>query len=239
MASGCSATLLPNLCALVGFEVKKKLIEGVGSVAALAQLSDAALRRVGLEEGKNFTSGHHLRAGYLAEAPVFVEFFGGDDVRAEDLQAARKGIAILARKCCLALKTDISGKFPDGAFGDGELEKVRQSFALLLAEGKVCANDTQALPVPQVFIRGEEVKKKRGGRKELRKQQTQRDIVNPLERAVSHVKMGVSEEEQLQSIMQRTDLQAEMLKSIAKPLEMRKRPREGHEEYDDLMQIRL
>ncbi|AAZ13243.1 Putative snoRNA binding domain containing protein, putative [Trypanosoma equiperdum] len=234
-----SPTSVPNLCMLVGDAVVNKLMRKVGSVAALARLSDAALRHIGMEEDGASANGHHLRAGYLAEAPVFVEFFGDECVRADDLQAARKGIAVFARKCCLALKTDISGSSPDGAFGGAELEKLRHSFELLLTEGKVSSTDTQALPVPHVFVRGEEVKKKRGGWKELRKLQAKQEAPNPLERAVSYVKMGVSEDQQLQSIIQRGDLQAQLLKSITKAVETKKRPRDGDEEYDDLMQIRL
>ncbi|KEG13530.1 hypothetical protein DQ04_00951060 [Trypanosoma grayi] len=233
------AAALPNLCALVGRDVADKLVANAGGLVALARLSDAALRHLGLDESVQFKRAKHLHAGHLAEAPIFTEFFGTDEVRADDLQAAQKALAVLARKCCIAAKADLASGAITGALGEAELEKLRRSFELLLAEGKVNAADTQALPVPHVFVRGEEAKKKRGGRKEFRKQKAQKDVPSALERAVSHVKMGVSEEEQLQSLMQRSDVRAELLKGAAKAPEQRKRPRGGDDEYDDLTQICL
>ncbi|KAG8345745.1 hypothetical protein TRVL_03428 [Trypanosoma vivax] len=238
--AGSVVNTLPNLCALVGCEVTRKLVERAGSVAALARLSDAGLRHAGSEAS---TSPHHadsLYACFLSGAPVFVDFFGTDAARADSLQAARKGLAVLARKCHLAIKADVSDHSGDCTFGEEELKKVKRSFETLLIEGKVNCTDTQALPVPDVFVRGEKTKKRRAGWKELRKQQAQKDAPNALERAVSYVKMGVSEEEQLQAIMQRSDLQAEVLKTIKKAPEQRKRPRGDDDgEYDDLLQIKL
>ncbi|RNF10138.1 uncharacterized protein Tco025E_06867 [Trypanosoma conorhini] len=231
---------LPNLSALVGREVAARLVEQAGGLASLARLSGVALRHLGLDAASQFQRSRHLHAGEIAAAPVFVEFFGADEVRADDMQAAKKAVAVLARKCSIAAKADLAGGPATGALGAAELEKVRRSFEVLLAEGKVNATDTQALPVPQVFVRGEEAKKKRGGRREFRKQQAQKDAPSALERAVSHVKMGVSEEEQLQSLMQRSDVRTQLLKGVTKAPEQRKRPREADtEEYDDLLQIRL
>ncbi|KAH9582325.1 Nop domain [Trypanosoma melophagium] len=238
--TGSAPVMLPNLSALVGRDVANKLVEAAGGVVALARLSDAALRHLGLCEEAQFQRARHLHAGYLAESPIFVEFFGADDVRADELRAAKKALAVLARKCCIAAKADLSGGAATDELGEREREKLRHTFELLLAEGKVNAIDTQALPVPHVFVRGEETKKKRGGRKEFRKQQAQKDAPSALERAVSHLKMGVSEEEQIQTLMLRSDVRAELLNGVAKPREQRKRQRdEKDDEYDDLMQIRL
>nr|CCC49815.1 conserved hypothetical protein, fragment [Trypanosoma vivax Y486] len=183
--AGSVVNTLPNLCALVGCEVTRKLVERAGSVAALARLSDAGLRHAGSEAS---TSPHHadsLYACFLSGAPVFVDFFGTDAARADSLQAARKGLAVLARKCHLAIKADVSDHSGDCTFGEEELKKVKRSFETLLIEGKV-------------------------------------------------------KEEQLQAIMQRSDLQAEVLKTIKKAPEQRKRPRGDDDgEYDDLLQIKL
>ncbi|EKF30875.1 hypothetical protein MOQ_005299 [Trypanosoma cruzi marinkellei] len=235
-----SVAASPNLFALVGRDVAKQLLEKASGLVGLARLSDAAIRHLGLDDATQFQRARHLHAGCIVETPIFVEFFGSDEVRADDLQAAKKAIAVLARKCSIVAKADLAGGSASGALGEAELEKVRHSFELLLAEGKVNATDTQALPVPHVFVRGEEAKRKRGGRREFRKQRAQKDAPSALERAVSHVKMGVSEEEQLQTLMQRSDVRAQMLKGLTKAPEQRKRPRDANDdEYDDLLQIRL
>lgn len=256
-SSSLSAARPPNLVALLGSDLTAKLIAKAGNLVQLTRLSDAALRHVGsgeLQAAALATSAspavaaiasraRHLHAGYLVEATVFTDCFGTDDVvYTESTKSAAKALALLGRKAALVAKTDLAGGFPDGAFGEAERAKLVEAFARLRDEGKVSEVDTQALPVPEVRKRGEVVAKKRGGLKEHRKREAQSEPVGVVERALSRVKMGVSEEEQREALLQRTDIRVELMKEQEKQREKEDRKRRREEpadEYDDLLHITL
>lgn len=243
-----ASLVAPNLCELIGLEVCERLLGHAGSLDNLANLSDTALRLCGLdarsgEEGAHTTRGKSLQAGYLLEAPVFVRYFGNDEIRAHDLKAARKSLALLARRCVLAARVDLAGGTSDGSFGRKELDSVRGAFERLCAEGKVSAVDEQALPVPEVRQRGEPVKKRRGGFAEYKKwQRRQSEPVSVVEKALTRVRMGVSEEEQRDLLLQRSDIRVGLMEERERELQRagRKKARnEVHDEYDDLLDITL
>lgn len=236
----------PNLDALLGPELAAEVVAKAGGLLALCKLSDAALRLLGTEDFGTIASSaraRQLHAGLLLKTPLFCDAFGGaDEVDTTDLKAAQKAAAQLGRKCALVAKADLSGAAPDGALGDGEREKLKAAFARLLAEGKVTADDTQALAVPFVYVRGEAARQRRGGVKERKKREAQQEPVSVVARATQRVRMGVSEEEQVRQLLQREDIRSEFAKEREQQLlrESRKRGREvAHDEYDDLQNIML
>ncbi|KPI86822.1 hypothetical protein ABL78_4099 [Leptomonas seymouri] len=236
----------PNLEALLGTSLTSELLARAGGLLQLSHLSDAALRLMGSEDFQSIASSSRakqLHAGLLLKAPVFTEIFGdAEEADAANIKAAQKGVAQLGRKCVLVAKADLSGASPDGALGESEREKLRAAFTRLCAEGKVAAEDTQALSVPFVFVRGDVAKQKRGGQKERKKRQAQGEQPGVMERATQRVKMGVSEEEQVRQLLQSGVIRSEFAKQREKELqkESRKRGREEpHDEYDDLINIAL
>ncbi|KAK7194992.1 putative snoRNA binding domain containing protein [Novymonas esmeraldas] len=236
----------PNLDALVGPTLAAELVSRAGGLLALSKLSDTALRMLGTEEfhtGAASARARRLHAGLLVTAPLFADTFGSaDEADAADLKAAQKAAAQLGRKCALVAKADLAGAAPDGALGDSERVKLLAAFARLLAEGKVAAEDTQALAVPFVYVRGEVTKHKRGGVQERRKREAQQEPTGVVERATQRVRLGVSEEVQLAQLLQREDIRSEFAKEREQQLlkESRKRARAAaHDEYDDLQNISL
>ncbi|CAJ1987760.1 snoRNA binding domain containing protein [Leishmania donovani] len=236
----------PNLDALLGVPLAAELVARAGGLLALCKLSDAALRMLGTEEFQSIASSSRakqLHAGLLLKAPLFTDAFGDEEaVDTTDLKAAQKGAAQLGRKCALVAKADLAGAFSDGSLGEAEKEKLNAAFTRLLAEGKVTAEDTQALAVPFVYVRGDAAKHRRGGVKERKKRESQQESVSVVARATQRVRMGVSEEEQVQQLLQREDIRSEFAKERAQQLlkESRKRAREAvHDEYDDLQNISL
>lgn len=213
---------------------------------ALCKLSDAALRMLGTEEFQSIASSsraRQLHAGLLLKAPLFTNAFGDEEeVDTTDRKAAQKGAAQLGRKCALVAKADLAGAFSDGSLGEAEKEKLNAAFTRLLAEGKVTAEDTQALAAPFVYVHGDAAKHRRGGVKERKKRESQQESISVVARATQRVRMGVSEEEQVQQLLQREDIRSEFAKERAQQLlkESRKRARESvHDEYDDLQNISL
>lgn len=237
----------PNLEALVGAAVAGELVTKAGGLLALSKMSDAGVRLLGSEDFKSVASSsraRQLHAGLLLRAPLFTEVFGDEEAEADatTLKAARKGAAQLGRKCALVAKADLSAAAPDGSLGEAEKEKLRAAFVRLCAEGKVTAEDTQALSVPFVFVRGEVNRQKRGGLKERKKREAQTEQAGVVEKATQRVKMGVSEEEQVRQLLQSEDLRSRFAKEREAQLqkESRKRGREeAHDEYDDLMSLAL
>jgi RNA processing factor Prp31 len=236
----------PNLEALLGADLTAELLARAGGLLRLSRLSDAALRLMGSEDFQSIASSaraKQLHAGLLIKAPVFMETFGdAEETDTANRKAAQKGMAQLGRKCALVAKADLAGASPDGALGQVEAAKLRAAFTRLCAEGKVTAEDTQALAVPYVYVRGEAVRQKRGGQKERRKREAQNETAGVVERATQRVKMGVSEEEQVRQLLQSEAIRAEFAKEREKELqkEARKRSREEtHDEYDDLINIAL
>ncbi|KAG5508867.1 hypothetical protein JKF63_05370 [Porcisia hertigi] len=236
----------PNLDVLLGAPLAAELVLRAGGLVALCKLSDTALRMLGTDDFQCIAGrsrAKQLHAGLLLKAPLFSEVFGDEEeADTTDLKAAQKGVAQLGRKCALVAKADLSGACPDGSLGEMEREKLKAAFARLLAEGKVTAEDTQALPVPFVFVRGETGRHKRGGVKERKKREAQQEPVSVVSKATQRVRMGVSEEEQVRQLLQREDIRSEFAKERAQQLlkESRKRGREAaHDEYDDLQSISL
>ncbi|KPA78086.1 hypothetical protein ABB37_06814 [Leptomonas pyrrhocoris] len=236
----------PNLEALLGSSLTAELLARAGGLLRLSKLSDAALRLMGSEDFQSVASSSRakkLHAGLLMKAPVFTDAFGDEEAAdTTELKAAQKGMAQLGRKCALVAKADVAGASPDGALGESEREKLRTAFGRLCAEGKVAAEDTQALAVPFVYVRGDVVKHKRGGQKERKRREAQNEQPGVVEQATRRVKMGVSEEEQVRQLLQSEVIRTEFAKQREKELqrEMRKRGREEtHDEYDDLINIAL
>ncbi|KAG5482616.1 hypothetical protein CUR178_05759 [Leishmania enriettii] len=236
----------PNLDALLGAPLAAELVSRAGGLWALCKLSDAALRMLGTEEFQSIASSSRakqLHAGLLLKASLFADAFGDEEeVDTTDLKAAQKGAAQLGRKCVLIAKADLAGAYPDGSLGEAEKEKLKAAFARLLAEGKVTAEDTQALAVPFVYVRGEAAKHKRGGVKERKKREAQQEPLSVVARATQRVRMGISEEEQVRQLLQREDIRSEFAKERDQQLlkESRKRGREAtRDEYDDLQNISL
>ncbi|CCW64626.1 unnamed protein product [Phytomonas sp. EM1] len=228
----------PNLEKLVGTSICEKLLAKSGGLVGIAKLSDSALRHLGLEEFHNAEDAARARqllGGFMVDAPIFVKHFSDTEVTADCLKGARKALALLSRKCVLAVKTDLSGGSPDGAMGAAELEKLEAAFERLLKEGKVGAVDTQALPVPEIHKRGEPPKRKRGGVREHKKRESQKDVSGVIERAFSRIKMGISEEVQREERLQNAELRTTFMKEQEKQLEKesRKRPRANHSDSDD------
>ncbi|CCW71741.1 unnamed protein product [Phytomonas sp. Hart1] len=238
----------PNLEKLVGTSICEKLLRKCGGLMGIVRLNDNSLRHLGLKEFDNeedAARARQLMCGFLVDAPIFVKHFGDTEVRADCLKAARKALTLLSRKCVLTVKTDLSGGSPDGTMGAAELEKLEAAFERLLKEGKVSAVDTQALPVPEVHKRGEPPKQRRGGVKEYKKRESQKDASGVLERAFSRIKMGVSEELQREERLQSAELRAAFLKEQEKQLERESRKRQrtnqnnSDDEYGDLFGITL
>lgn len=236
----------PNLEALVGATVAAELLAKAGGLLSLSKLSDAALRFLGSEDFTSVASSSRakqLHAGLLIKAPIFTDVFGAEEeADTANIKAAQKGAAQLGRKCAMVVKADLSGAAADGSLGEAEKGKLQAAFARLCAEGKVTAEDTQALSVPFVYVRGEVKKQKRGGLKEKKKREALQEPVGVVERAAQRVKMGVSEEEQVRQLLQSEDLRSRFAKEREAQLqkETRKRGREEtHDEYDDLINIAL
>lgn len=233
----------PNLEELLGTALAQRLLHAAGGLVALSRLSDGALRHLGAESVGLTGRARLLHSGFLADAPVFVQCFGEDDVTATDLAAARKGLAQLGKKCVLAVKTDVSGGAPDGSFGGMEREKLKEAFQRLLAEGKVSVVDTQALPVPEVHKRGEAPKRRRGGIKEFKKNEARQEVPSVVEKTFARVRLGVSEDQQREEHLQSNELRVAFMKEQEKMIEQatRKRGREeaADDEYDDLLNLAL
>lgn len=235
---------LPNLEQLVGTDLAHRLCAKAGGLPSLAKLNDNALRHLGYEDIIMTGPSHakQLHCGYLMEAPVFVESFGDGEIAADVLRGAQKALTLLGRKCALAAKTDLLGGSADGQMGASELERLKTAFARLKAEGKVSAVDTQALPVPEVQKRGEAPERRRGGIKDFKRRERQLEVPGVLQKALSRVKMGISEEEQRAAHMESTDLRLAYLREQEKEMqrEALKRPRqEVTDDYDDLLNIML
>ena len=236
----------PNLEALVGASLTSELLTRAGGLLPLSKLSDAALRLMGSEDFQSVASSSRakqLHAGLLLKAPVFVDVFGDEEeADTTNVKAAQKGMAQLGRKCALVAKADLSGAAPDGSLGEAERAKLHAAFTRLCAEGKVTAEDTQALAVPFVYVRGAVARQQRSGRKERKKREAQSEQAGVMERATQRVKMGVSEEEQVRQLLQSETIRTEFARERERELqkESRKRKREeAHDEYDDLMNIAL
>lgn len=238
-----TAASAANLEELLGTTLARQLLAEAGGLVELSRLTDGALRHLGAATVGLTGRAHQLHCGYVVDAPVFVQYFGEDEINANDLAAARKALAQLGKKCVLAIKTDVSAGSPDGAFGAAEREKLKAAYARLLTEGKVSVVDTQALQAPEVHKRGEAPKKKRGGVKEHMKRDAQKDAPGIVEKRLARVKMGVSEEEQREQMLQSNELRVAVMKEQEKMIERetRKRGREETtaDEYDDLFNIAL
>ncbi|EPY38697.1 hypothetical protein AGDE_02899 [Angomonas deanei] len=205
-------------------------------------MSDKALKHLGSEDYEPTsalkTLSTQLHCGYLIESDLFRQYFVNDDNELIDgqLHSAQKALSALARKALLAIKMDASGTV-ENTFGTDQYTSLKDEFARLLEKGKVDVNDTQALAAPQIQKRGER-KAKRGGKKEQQKRHAN-DGSSLLERALSRVKMGVSEEEQREEILQRDDIRIQLRKEQEKTAQNgRKRGRtEEVDEYNDLLSL--
>ncbi|EPY23686.1 hypothetical protein STCU_07554 [Strigomonas culicis] len=184
-----------------------------------------------------------LHAGYLLDTPVFKMYFHDEDgdVAQDQHKSARKALAQLARKCTVLAKADLSGAAADGALGLDEFQRLKESFSRLLTEAKVGAVDTQALPAPQAHRRGDAATKKRGGVKAFKRREAMKEPVSVVQRALSHVRMGVSEEEQRRALLERRDIQVELMKETERDVarERKQRNERPVDEYDDLMNLAL
>lgn len=237
----------PNLDELIGAELAQQLVSTAGGLIQLSKLSDTALRHLGserfVESAAAAAQARQLHGGLLVTAPIFTEAFGQEELDAIIIiKAARKALALLGRRCSIVIKVDAAGASADGSTGRAEAAKLRESFLRLQAEGKVSEEDTQALAVPHVFVRGAVVKSKRGGLKERRRREALQETAGVVERNAARVRMGVSEEVQLQDLLQREDIRGAYAKEREQQLakETRKRGREEvHDEYDDLLSIAL
>lgn len=231
----------PNLEAFLGLDLSRQLVQRVGGLSALSQLSGPALLRVGLSDTENIAEMSRmkqLRAGLLSHTPTFIDYFGEDEVPAHSLRGARKSLEIIGRKVSILARTDEGKARPDGSLGREEREKLNESCERLLKEGKVAVEDTQALAAPEAFTRDAR-NNKRGGLKLHKRRQND---VGVLERATARVRMGESEEEQREKLIERADIRAELMKEQEKLVlrEGRKRQRqEPQSEYSDLMSLSL
>lgn len=236
----------PNLEAFCGKKIASLLIQEAGSLSFLARSSPPALQQLGLTNVSNpQLVGKHkqLRTGLLSDTPTFVDVFGDDEIPSYLLKGARKCLAIIARKCLLLARVDDVGGSADGSLGRDERSKLYDTCQRLFKEGKVSTTDTQAIPVPEVYQKSseEERRKQRGGVKLYKRLEKSKEI-GVLERATSRIKMGVSEEQQRQELLERTDIYSNIQQEQEKQqkrLQM-KRPRStATSKFDDLLSISL
>ncbi|EPY37205.1 hypothetical protein STCU_00092 [Strigomonas culicis] len=68
-----------------------------------------------------------------------------------------------------------------------------------------------------------------------------KEPVSVVQRALSHVRMGVSEEEQRRALLERRDIQVELMKETERDVarERKQRNERPVDEYDDLMNLAL
>lgn len=243
--------------ALLGTDSAAAIVKAAGGLTALCALSPAAVLRLGIDQLRSPESVARatvLRAGIVAHTPLFEDAFGDSDddsvLQSRTAKAARKALGVVARKIVLIARVDAGDPKNSGDIGREEREKLRVAFQRLSVEGRVQVEDTTALPQPQVHMPGEEKDHKRGGLKLYQQRLKAKQAAGSvLERAVSRVKMGVSEEAQQEELLQRSDVRLQLLEEqqrmVAREGLARKRRRAGDgagealEEYDDLAQLRL
>lgn len=239
----------PNLEAFLGVEVSHELVRVAGGLPRLVQLAPGKLLHLGLTDTKRMDQARRmeqLRAGVLSLAPTFVDTFGEEgELPAHSVKGARKCLEILSRKCVLLARVDANGGRPDGSMGREEREKLGETCERLAREGLVNEVDTQALPVPVVVARGEgdpSQRKVRGGTKLYKRRESQNEV-GVLERATARVRMGVSEEQQREELLERADIRRAIQQQQEKLMEREGRKRQRTEtapsEYDDLLELSL
>lgn len=236
----------PNLEAFFGKQLTNDLIHEAGNLSLLSQRSSSALLQLGITNANSselVARYKQLRAGLLSGTPTFVDVFGEGEVPSYHLKGARKCLAIIARKCSLLARVDHVRGSTNGSLGRDERSKLYDACQRLFKEGKVSTTDTQAIPIPEVYKHATEAEKRkqRGGLK-LHKRLESMKEVGVLERATSRVKMGISEEQQRQELLERTDIFSKIQQQQEKQSERlsRKHPRPiTNSEYDDLLNIAL
>lgn len=245
----------PNLEAFLGVEVSAELVQQAGGLPRLVQLAPGKVLHLGLTDSRRMDQGRRmeqLRAGVLAFSPTFVDTFGEEtELPAHAVKGARKCLEIISRKCVLLARVDANRGRPDGSLGREERDKLRETCERLAREGMVSETDTQALPVPEVLPprgdggdkSGAAQRKVRGGIK-LHKRRENQNEVGVLERATARVRMGVSEEQQREELLERADIRQALQRQQEKMMERegRKRQRTSEaapSEYDDLLGLSL
>lgn len=236
----------PNLDAFLGKPLATTLIQEAGSLFVLSQNSVAGLLHLGITRGSTpeIVSRHkQLRAGLLSDTPTLVDVFGEGEIPSYLLKGARKSLSIIARKCLLLARVDNVRGSIDGSLGREERSKLFDACQRLFKEGKVCTTDTQAIPIPEVFHRPTEAEKRkqRGGVKLFKRLENLKEV-GVLERATSRLKMGISEEQQRQELLERADIFNKIQREQEKQNERlhRKHQRSNTKsEYDDLLSLAL
>eukprot|EP00796_Vickermania_ingenoplastis_P007551 gene7552-5327_t len=224
------ATPCPNLDAFLGNELCRELVGRAGGLSALAQLSGAAVLHIGLTD-----------AGDLEQAARSRQL----RVAAVSLRGARRCLEIIGRKTVLLARADLGGAGggeDDGAMGKAERERLKEAAERLLREGKVQTTDAQALPAPEIFVRGAEDRQKQRGGMKLYKRRQKQSEQSVLERETARVRMGESLEEQRGKLLARADVRAAMEREKNQLLERegRKRQRATElSEYDDLLHLTI
>ena len=171
--------LAPNLTVLLGSSTAAKLIALAGGLTALSKIPSCNIMVMGMQKKamiglSRVTTNKHegviFECDLIQKTPKYIH---------------RKAGRLVAAKCALAARVDLSREYTDGKMGRKFKEDVEQKIELLVEPPP--AKKTKALPLPIEF------KKRRGGKRARREKE--RLGASELQKASNRMAFGEAEDE--------------------------------------------
>jgi U4/U6 small nuclear ribonucleoprotein PRP31 len=171
--------IAPNLTVLLGSATAAKLMTLAGGLTALSKIPSCNLLVVGVQKkaliglsrvSTNKHEGVIFECELIQKCPKHIH---------------RKAGRLVAAKCALACRVDLSREYPDGRMGDTFRHDIQKKIDLLVEPPP--AKKTKALPLPIEF------KKRRGGKRARREKE--RLAGSELQKASNRMAFGEAEEE--------------------------------------------
>ncbi|KAI9245864.1 hypothetical protein BDA99DRAFT_527653 [Phascolomyces articulosus] len=174
------AMVAPNLSNVVGSSTAAKLLTAAGGLAAFCKIPSSNVQVLGNNKKANtgFSSASMERhTGYI---------YSSELVYSVPADLRRKVIRIVAAKCALAARVDMSNTSPQGAVGQKLRDEIDQKIEKL--QEPPPSKTTKALPIPD-----EGPKKRRGGKRVRRQKEAY--AMTELRAARNRMAFGEAEDE--------------------------------------------